>query len=336
MMPELFRIPVPGFLQGIFGHQIPLYSYGLMLVIGFYAGLELARFLARRSRIDPDIFVTAGMIALISGLVGARLSHVLENIQQYTDPNRSFGANFLDAINFRSGGLTFYGGFIFATLCCIIYGVYKKVLVRLGMDIIAPCVLIGLGFGRIGCFLNGCCYGAECSVPWAVSYPYGSNAYEDQWRAGTQNPPPALVRETSDGHARLVKRDEVAANPALAQVAAPVHSHAVHPAQLYSAFTAFLIATLCIAFYTLPHVPGRVFALMLMVEGTSRYILEMLRAEPAVWHIFGHGLSLSMIIGAGLALAGGILWFAFGAVGGLWPPASDRSLPAGHRRAAVA
>lgn len=333
MMPELFRIPVPGFLQNLLPASIPLYSYGLMLVIGFYVALELARFLARRSRIDPDVFVTAGMIALISGLLGARLSHVLENIHQYTDPSRSVGENFADAINFRSGGLTFYGGFIFATLCCIVYGLYKKIPVRIGMDIIAPCVLVGLGFGRIGCFLNGCCYGAECSVPWAVSYPYGSGAYEDQWLASKQNPPAPLLKETADGHARLLPRNEVAANPTLARIAADEHARPVHPAQLYSAFTAFLIAALCVAYYALPHVPGRVFALMLMVEGTSRYILEMLRAEPAVVRLLGHGLSFSMVLSVGLVIGGIALWFIFGRVGGRWPVDAAN---AGARRAAMA
>ena len=81
----------------------------------------------------------------------------------------------------RSGGLTYYGGFLLALPVTVLYGVNKKVPIRLGMDIIAPCLMIGLGFGRIGCFLNGCCHGAECDLPWAVRFPYYSNAYIDQF-----------------------------------------------------------------------------------------------------------------------------------------------------------
>ena len=68
MLQELFRIP---FLN------IPVYGYGLMMVIGFLLALQLAKFLARRSGFDPEIFVNCGLIALVAGVLGARLSHVL-------------------------------------------------------------------------------------------------------------------------------------------------------------------------------------------------------------------------------------------------------------------
>src|SRR4051812_41561018 len=147
MYPELFRIP---------GLNLPIYGYGVMLVIGFLLALELAKFLARRVGLDPELFVNCGLIGLISGIVGARLSHVIENWPTYSDPARTFAANFFDAVNIRSGGLTFYGGLILAFPACIAYGLIRKVPIRLGMDIIAPCVMVGLGIGRVGCFLNGC------------------------------------------------------------------------------------------------------------------------------------------------------------------------------------
>ena len=310
MMPELFRIP---------GLNTPLYSYGLMLVLGFYLALQLARFLARRSGIDPELFVTAGMIALISGLIGARLSHVLENLGQYTDPNRSAWANFVDAVNFRSGGLTFYGGMILATVCGVLYGLYKKAPVRRGMDIVAPCLMVGLAFGRVGCFMNGCCHGAECEVPWAVSYPYGSNAYVEEFEAGRRDAPAELLVRGADGELHLRDRQSVAADPKLAQIARGERSHRVHPSQLYSFFNALLIAGVCLAFYTIPHAPGQVFALMMVLKGVTRYVLEMLRTEPPVVHIMGYGLSFSMVISVGLVAAGIILWVAWGRSGERWP-----------------
>src|SRR5438105_3589101 len=190
-------------------------------------------------------------------------------------------------IDVPSGGLTFFGGLLLATLACIVYAVKIKVPLRLGMDIVAPCLMIGLGFGRIGCFLNGCCYGAECSdhLPWAVRFPYHSNAYIDEFQRGELHapPPPALLRPVPEDHEqRLATADELKTNPQLKAIAQTQHSNALHPAQLYSTITAWLIAGLLYAYFTVPHAPGRVFALMLLVESPSRFLLEMLRSEPPV------------------------------------------------------
>src|SRR5687768_6069949 len=181
MLQELFRVP---------GLNIPVYGYGFMLVIGFYCSMQVGRALARRSGIDPDVVVNIALLALIFGIGGARLSHILENLDEYTRSDRSAWGNFVAAVNIRSGGLTFYGGLILAAVACIVYGVRKRIPLRLGMDVIAPCVMIGLGFGRIGCFLNGCCYGAQCDAPWAVHFPYHSSAYVDQYDRGAINVPP--------------------------------------------------------------------------------------------------------------------------------------------------
>jgi phosphatidylglycerol:prolipoprotein diacylglycerol transferase len=321
MLQILFRIP---------GLDIPIYSYGLMMVIGFLCAIQLARYLAKRVGLNPELFYNAGLIALVTGVVGARLSHVLENLSQYTTigPGRTAWDNFIDAINIRSGGLTYYGGFLFAFASLVLYALLKKIPLRLGMDIVAPCVVIGLGFGRIGCFLNGCCYGDECELPWAVRFPYHSFAYEEEVAHGRIGPPDELLVERTDGQYRLLTREElrtgmladvdpvtklrlpVANLPAARQAAVVAHSDKLHPAQLYSTFTAFLIAGIVLCYFTLPHAPGRAFALMLMLEGITRYILELLRVEPPVWKDF----SLSMLIGLGVAGLGLVLWFVFGAL----------------------
>ena len=308
MHPILFRVP---FLD------LPIYSYGVMLVIGFLLCLELAKALAKRVGLNPELFVNAGMIALVAGVVGARLSHVLENIHQYTDPHRTFAANFIDAVNIRSGGLTFYGGFILAFVACVWYGIKQRVPIRLGMDIVAPCVMIGLGFGRIGCLLNGCCYGAACPANYvgAVTYPYYSNAYIDQYYAGEIDAPEELTRPSLKPNGRPVLLDpsgpEFKSDPSLALLAASQRSLPVHNAQIYSTITALLIAAVCVLYFTTRPPPGRVMALMLMLEGVTRFILELLRAEPPVATLVGHGWSLSMILGVVLALLGMGMWLIF-------------------------
>ena len=262
--------------------------------------------------------VIFAIIALVAGVFGARLSHVLENWSKFTESTSAW-TNFLDMINIRSGGLTFYGGLLLATPMCLLYGWYKRVPLRVGMDIIAPCVMVGLAFGRVGCFLNGCCYGAECNAPWAVTFPYHSNAYVDQWRDKKIAPAKDLVVVDDDNDVTLLSPAAAARVPELREAAAHERSLPVHPAQLYSTFTALLIAGALVAFYTIPHAPGRVFALMCILKGITRFLLEMLRVEPPVVHVGGWGLSFSMVISVGLILGGIVLWYVFPMFGREWP-----------------
>ncbi|MCC6424785.1 MAG: prolipoprotein diacylglyceryl transferase [Phycisphaerales bacterium] len=303
MWQEIYRLH-------LFGRDFPIYGYGLMLVIGFLVAVQLAKYLSRRKGIDPELFVNAGLLALIVGVIGSRLSHVLENLPDYTRSDLSFGQNFWNAINISSGGLTYYGGFLLAFPVLLLYAKVKKIPMRLGMDIIAPCLMVGLGFGRIGCFLNGCCYGAESNVAavGAVEFPYRSIAYEDQWREGKIQPPPELI-QTDGRHADLIPKQQLSGSDLI--LANEQHSLSVLPSQLYSTVTAWLIAATLVAYFSLGPASGRVFALMMMVEGLTRFLLEMLRVEPPVLG----PLSLSMVLGLLLMIGGAILWAIFGRFG---------------------
>jgi phosphatidylglycerol:prolipoprotein diacylglycerol transferase len=316
MYPTIFHIPVL---------NIPIYGYGLMMVFAFLGTQWLASKLAVTKGIDPEIFVNVALLALVSGVIGSRISHVLENLPYYTDSKYTAWQNFLNMINIRSGGLTFYGGLILATPVVLLYLLYRKVTPRLAMDICAPCLTLGLAIGRLGCFLNGCCYGAPANVPWAVQFPFNSNAYIDAVDAGKIIPPPQLEVPTVNNHFRLVTNEELARGyvltgdsqqprfylpPDAKAVAAAQHSPPVHPAQIYSTITSLLLTALLLSYFFLPHTGGRVFALMLMLEGPSRFLLEMLRVEPPV---VGN-LSLSMVIGLILFVVGVILWVGLGKV----------------------
>lgn len=305
MLPELFRIPILGF---------PVFGFGLMLIVGFLLAAQLCKWLSRRVGIDPEVMINAGIIALISGVIGSRLSHVLENIAYYTSDKRSVWENFREAINITDGGLTFYGGFLLATPIVIAYGLYKKVPILRGMDVVAPCLMVGLALGRVGCFLNGCCYGEQ--LEWGVSFPYGSPAYVEQYEEGTLPVPPPQQLMTERGH--LIDRRVVADRPELKAIAHAHRSAPVLPTQLYSTFNSLLVTAVLVCFFTLRPAPGRVFALMLMMEGLTRFLLELLRVEPPV---IGTGtdvltalppLSISMIIGLALVPAGAIMWYFTG------------------------
>jgi phosphatidylglycerol:prolipoprotein diacylglycerol transferase len=140
--------------------HLPIYGYGLMLVIGFLIAAHWAKYLARRSGLDGEFFVNVALLALVTGIIGARASHILENLGDFTRADRTVGENLLNMINLRSGGLTYYGGFLLAFPTLAGYVIWKKIPLRLAMDIAAPCLMVALGFGRVGCFMNGCCYGA--------------------------------------------------------------------------------------------------------------------------------------------------------------------------------
>ena len=306
MWQEVFRIPII---------DRPVYGYGLFLVIGFIAATQLAKYLAARCRLDGEIFVNAALLALLFGVIGARLSHILESIAantgEFANNGHSAWENFKAMLNLSSGGLTFYGGFLLATPALIFYGLRKKVPLLRGMDIVAPCLMVGLAFGRIGCYANGCCYGEECNLSWGASFPYGSNAFVEQYEKGEIPVPPELTdptRPLPNGLPSLLSKEQIRKSPELSKLASTLHAKPVHPTELYSAFNSFLVAAALVAFFSLAPAPGRVFALMLVLEGVSRYTLEIIRVEPAVW---GH-LSFSMVLGVGFAILGVLMWLLCG------------------------
>ncbi len=330
MLQEFFRFHIPDWVPLIHGTH-PIYGYGVMLVIGFLLATQLAKFLARRSlpksvKGEPgDLFVNAALIGLVAGIVGARLSHVLENISEFTKADRSAWQNFVSMIDLSSGGLTYYGGFLLAFPILVGYAIWKKIPVKLGMDIIAPCLMIGLGLGRVGCFLNGCCYGATCDPHawYATQFPYGSPPVQEELRDSKIAPelkdqilPRSARRVLTNKEGELIDAYTARTDKELRPAFDSVKSLPMHPAQLYSAFNALLLAGVLTAYFTLSHAPGRVFALMLMLEGGTRFLLEMLRAEPVVDFLKNapypfNAYSLSMVLGLVLVALGAVLWFAF-------------------------
>jgi phosphatidylglycerol---prolipoprotein diacylglyceryl transferase len=306
MYRELFTIP---------GLNFTIYGYGLALVVACFASMSLAKFLARRCGLNPEYFVNIVILGLLSGVLGARISHILENLPDYTDPKLGLGQNLLNMINLRHGGLTYYGGFLLATPTCILYGLWRKIPLLRGMDIIAPCLMVGLAIGRVGCFLNGCCWGGACTLPWAVQFPYGSPPYEAHVEERKITPPAELIqdsiRDIATGRTiaiepRILPYPEL--NLKQLAIARQQKSLAVHPTQLYSTITAGLIALVCLAYFSLSPKPGTVFGLMMILEGAGRFTIEQMRVNETVLHVGSFGLSLSMTIGLGLFIAGLVMW----------------------------
>lgn len=148
-----------------------------MMMVGFMTGIWLAMRRAAKVRASPDVVLNLGFIALVGGVVGARVFYVVHYWQQ------SFAnqANpLLAALNVSAGGLEFYGGMLTAVAGSLLYLAFTRRSIRWYLDILAPSLMWGLAWGRVGCFLNGCCWGGVClhpQLPWAVRFPYGSAAF---------------------------------------------------------------------------------------------------------------------------------------------------------------
>jgi phosphatidylglycerol---prolipoprotein diacylglyceryl transferase len=164
-------------LPRLFPGGMPIRGYGVMLLAGIVAGVALAMHRARKGGLDPEMILSLAIWMVVCGLVGARLFYVVE----YWDEKfagRSPSATLLEILNIPEGGLVIYGGFIGAAIGFVVF-VRKHRLPLLAMaDLVTPSLLIGLALGRIGCLLNGCCYGGQTDWPWAVTFPQYSSPYE--------------------------------------------------------------------------------------------------------------------------------------------------------------
>lgn len=144
--------------------SIPVRSYGLMIVIGFTLGLWRASRVTKRFGILPEQVTDAALLALISGIVGARVLYLLLQVS-----SEGWGV-FAQAYKVWEGGLSFHGGLVAAIIAVAIYCRSKKIQFLNMADLLVPSVAIGYAFARIGCFLNGCCYGHATSLPWGVRF----------------------------------------------------------------------------------------------------------------------------------------------------------------------
>ncbi len=160
------------------GLGLPIRGYGVMLLSGVVAGLQLALARARKAGIDPEHIYSMALSMFVAGIAGARLFYVIEYWDQFQ--RDSFGETLGSMVNITQGGLVVYGSLFGALPLAWLYVRRHGLNWLQTADIIAPSLLLGLALGRIGCFLNGCCFGAPCEVPWAVSFPAGSPPFMQQ------------------------------------------------------------------------------------------------------------------------------------------------------------
>ncbi len=152
MHPILFKIG-----------PVQLYSYGAMLAVAFLVVTFLARRRANSLGMNGDDILDLCIYLIVSGLIGARLLFILLNLDYYRQRP-------LEIAMLWKGGLVWYGGLISAILTAIIFLRAKKIPLLKTGDLMMPYVALGQAIGRIGCFLNGCCYGTPTTLPVGVTF----------------------------------------------------------------------------------------------------------------------------------------------------------------------
>lgn len=137
-----------------------------MAGLGFLAAMSVARFNAKHSGLDDNKAVDLTLCALVAGIVGARVFYVIEFWEA-----AGFSRHWLSIFRVDQGGIVFYGGFIAAVATFFVFSRMRKFSFLMALDLFAPTIAVAHVFGRIGCFLNGCCYGKACELPWRFTYP---------------------------------------------------------------------------------------------------------------------------------------------------------------------
>ena len=135
--------------------------YGVMVVLAVIAVIGLSLIEARRKGFSQDMVWDVGLWAVIGGILGARLLHIIDKWDYYINQPAQI-------LNF--GGLAIWGAVLGGLLAILIYCLAKKVSFWQLGDIAAPGAILGQAIGRIGCLVNGCCYGLACELPISVIY----------------------------------------------------------------------------------------------------------------------------------------------------------------------
>ena len=255
------------------GAGVPIRGYGVMLLVAAAAGTWLSVVRGRRMGFDADTILALGTEVFLWGLVGARLFYVLEYHEQFFGADTSLGESLARIANIAGGGLVVFGALPTAALAAWRFAARRGLSLARLADCVAPGLLVGLAIGRVGCFLNGCCFGGPCDLPWAMRFPEGTA--------------PAAAYPARDGG-----------------------SLPLHPAQLYAALDAAILAVVAVAYTPMARRAGEVFALVLTLHPISRILLEIIRVDepPAL----GTPLSISQLVSLALLAAAAGLWWWIG------------------------
>ena len=282
MRQVLFEVPFVG---------IKVFGYGLMLFFAFLGAMHFAARRARREGLDPEIVYDLALWVFLGGILGARLFYVWE---YWGTQIRTFWEIF----EIWKGGIVLYGSIFGGTLAFFLYRLLRPFPLRPMLDVVAPALALGIAIGRLGCFLNGCCWGDTCTLPWAVTFPHHSPPWNAELERG------------------LIAPD------------AP-HSLPLHPTQLYSTVDGLILFTLLNAYYPLRRRDGEVMGLMMLCYPITRFLVEHLRNDEGVFYA---GMTVSQAISVGIFAAGLAYWAWLATLPrGRYADAAEPAVPAAGR-----
>jgi phosphatidylglycerol---prolipoprotein diacylglyceryl transferase len=279
MRPELLHL---------FGLAVP--SYGAAISAGFVLGVLLGVRAAGRQGLSESRLLDIALILLGASFLGARLLFVAANIRVYAalcfagaDGGAAARraarilADCARALHPTEGGFAFQGGLLLSALAVLLYTRRHRMGFLRVADLLAPLGALGHAFGRLGCFLAGCCYGRPTSSPLGVPFPRGSLAHLEFLEAGRLAGPLA------------------AATPPL------------HPTQLYEAGLLVLLYFLLLAEGPRKRFHGQLLVDYLLLGSAARFGIEFLRGDPDRGIGFLGPLSLPQVIALLVALAAAAL-----------------------------
>ena len=146
-----------------------VYSYGFLLALGYSTAIAIACYKAKKNSLDPGAIFDLMLLQLIVGVLGSRLLFIAEYV-----PDKLLTVDFLA---FEQGGLTFYGSIITGFIFDLIYLKIKRIPFWKTMDCIGLSMGPAIAISRVGCFLNGCCYGTECSPAIGFQFRFAGQGY---------------------------------------------------------------------------------------------------------------------------------------------------------------
>ncbi|MGV3773381.1 MAG: prolipoprotein diacylglyceryl transferase [Verrucomicrobiales bacterium] len=268
-------------------------SYPALLLLGFIFGYWLAVVRARKAGIPRNHVDNLVLILLVAGLIGARF------FARYFYMKTGFWSAFKV---WEGTGLVFYGGFIFGILSVLAYTRLRRLNHAALLDCLAPSVALGLAFGRIGCFMGGCCWGDACLTQTQAQIVHEAGVRQQVQTfpsiSSADFPLALTYPQKSDIYDQHRKLNLIDGNA--------TRSLPVHPVQLYEAALAFLLAFGLHFWSKAKNLwPGQVSMALLAGYALIRFCTEYLRADNKPIY---SGLTISQVISIVLLGLAAICW----------------------------
>ena len=258
----------------------PIFWYGIMVAIGFLAGYSVMTWRARKVQFPVERVGDLLMAAIIGGITGARLWYVAMNWHDYQH-------QLWRIVRIDEGGLVFYGGFFGAALAMIWWSRRFRLSIPVVADLSAVALPMGHAFGRVGCLMNGCCFGRPTTLPFGIIYD--REGFPGVWDTQVQQ--------------GLIHGGNVSS--LMDPITNHVHCLPVFPVQAALGLGNLLVAGVLLGVAPRLRTPGRLFTLFLVLYPLNRFCWEFLRGDypsrpggltPAQW--------VSLVV-----LPVGLIWF---------------------------